>query len=65
MDEYVISFINDNDVNQEITFRGVTQKVATALAVGLTTAGYSLVTLTGTRRKSITLPDNTNTEEGS
>ena len=58
MDEYVISFVNDDGVNQELTFRGVTQKAATALAAGLVGDGYALVTLTGTRRKKIALPDN-------
>lgn len=45
MDEYVISFINDSDVYQQLTFRGVSEAVATALATGLLAAGFQEVSL--------------------
>lgn len=46
MNEYVISFVNDNDVFQQLTFRGVSETVAIALANGLA-ASFDHVTLTG------------------
>lgn len=45
MNEYVISFINDESVYQQLTFRGVTETVATALANGLLAAGFQEVGL--------------------
>lgn len=54
MDEYVIGFVNDNDVFQELTFRGVSENVAKALASGLA-AQFAHVTLTGSEPKYITL----------
>lgn len=36
MNEYVITFINEFGVYQELTFRGVSETVARALAEGLT-----------------------------
>lgn len=46
LNEYVISFINDAGVYQQITLRGVTESVGTAVATGLLTAGFSQVALT-------------------
>jgi hypothetical protein len=43
--EYVISFINENGVYQELTFRGVSEQVATALATGLNRAPFGSVNL--------------------
>ena len=43
MNEYVISFINDEGVYQQLTFRGVSETVATGLANGLLTAGFQEV----------------------
>ena len=43
--EYVISFINNNGVYQELTFRGVSEEVATALATGLNKAPFEQVNL--------------------
>jgi hypothetical protein len=43
--EYVISFINENDVYQELTFRGVSEAVATALATGLNKAPFGQINL--------------------
>lgn len=45
MNEYVISFINDEGVYQQLTFRGVTETVAAGLANGLLTAGFQEVGL--------------------
>lgn len=45
MDEYVISFINENDVYQQLTFRGVSEAVAAGLATGLLAAGFQEVGL--------------------
>ena len=48
MDEFTIGF-EDNSVWRELTFRGVTENVAKAMANGLADAGFSLVTLTGSQ----------------
>lgn len=45
MNEYVISFINDEGVYQQLTFRGVTETVAAGLASGLLAAGFQEVSL--------------------
>lgn len=45
MNEYVITFVNDNGVYQELTFRGVSENVARALAEGLNGAPFEEVTL--------------------
>lgn len=45
MNEYVISFINDEGVYQQLTFRGVSETVATGLANGLLAAGFQEVSL--------------------
>lgn len=46
MDEYVISFINDSGIYQQLTFRGVSEAVAAGLATGLLGAGFQEVSLT-------------------
>lgn len=46
MNEYVISFIDADNIYRELTFRGVEEGVATAMASGLLDAGYSQVSLT-------------------
>lgn len=45
MNEYVISFINEQGVYQQLSFRGVTQSVALALAKGLLDASFEQVSL--------------------
>jgi hypothetical protein len=45
VNEYVISFINTEGVYQQLTFRGVTQQVAYALAKGLLDASFEQVSL--------------------
>ena len=45
MNEYVISFINDDGVYQQLTFRGVSEEVAAGLASGLLAAGFQEVSL--------------------
>lgn len=45
MDEYVIAFVNDAGVYQELTFRGVSPTVASALASGLSRAPFENVRL--------------------
>lgn len=55
MDEFTIGF-EDNAVWRELTFRGVTEAVARALACGLVAAGdYGNVTLTGSQPAVIDL----------
>lgn len=54
MDEYVIGFVDENDVWRELSFRGVSESVAKALARGLDTA-FGHVTLTGSQPIPITL----------
>ena len=56
MDEFTIGF-EDNAVWRELTFRGVSENVAKAMATGLSDAGFSLVTLTGSQPTVINLTD--------
>lgn len=46
MNEYVIAFINQDGTYQELTFRGVAEPVAAAMASGLLAAGFGNVSLT-------------------
>ncbi len=46
MNEYVIGFINPDASYQELTFRGVAEEVASAMAAGLLAGGFQNVTLT-------------------
>lgn len=46
MNEYVIGFINPDGTYQELTFRGVAEEVATAMASGLLAGGFQQVALT-------------------
>lgn len=46
MNEYKITFVNEVGVYQELTFRGVSEEVATALATGLNRAPFAQVMLT-------------------
>jgi len=58
MDEFTIGF-EDQGVWRELTFRGVTEAVAKAMATGLADNGFSpLVTLTGSQPTVIDLTDN-------
>lgn len=45
MNEFVITFVNEDGVYQELTFRGVSEGVATALAEGLNRAPFEQVVL--------------------
>jgi len=54
MDEFTIGF-EDDSVWRELTFRGVTEAVAKAMANGLADAGFALVTLTGSQPTVIEL----------
>jgi hypothetical protein len=56
MDEFTIGF-EDQGVWRELTFRGVSEAVAKAMATGLADAGFSLVTLTGSQPTVISLVD--------
>jgi hypothetical protein len=56
MDEFTIGF-EDNAVWRELSFRGVSEAVAKALATGLSDAGFALVTLTGSQPTVISLAD--------
>jgi len=56
MDEYVIGFVDENEVYRELSFRGVSEQVAKALARGLDLE-FAHVTLTGSEPKSITLDE--------
>jgi hypothetical protein len=58
MDEFTIGF-EDNSVWRELTFRGVTESVAKAMANGLADAGFALVTLTGSQPTVIELDEPT------
>jgi hypothetical protein len=58
MDEFTIGF-EDNAVWRELTFRGVTENVAKAMANGLADAGFALVTLTGSQPTVIELDEPT------
>lgn len=55
MNEYVISFMNDNGVYQQLTFRGVSEAAATALATGLLAAGFQEVSLSAKVDQEINL----------
>lgn len=55
MNEYVISFINDNGAYQQLTFRGVSEPAATALATGLLSAGFQEVSLSAKVDQEINL----------
>lgn len=54
MDEYVIGFVDENEVWRELSFRGVSEQVAKALARGLSDT-FAHVTLTGSQPIPITL----------
>lgn len=56
MDEFTIGF-EDNAVWRELTFRGVGEAVARAMATGLADAGFALVTLTGSQPTVIALTE--------
>ena len=56
MDEFFIGF-EDQGVWRELTFRGVSENVAKAMATGLADAGFSLVTLTGSQPTVISLTE--------
>ena len=56
MDEFTIGF-EDQSVWRELTFRGVSENVAKAMATGLADAGFSLVTLTGSQPTVIDLTE--------
>ena len=56
MDEFTIGF-EDDAVWRELTFRGVSENVAKAMATGLSDAGFALVTLTGSQPTVINLAD--------
>ena len=56
MDEFTIGF-EDNAVWRELSFRGVSENVAKAMATGLSDAGFALVTLTGSQPTVINLAD--------
>jgi hypothetical protein len=58
VDEFTIGF-EDNSVWRELTFRGVTEAVAKAMANGLADAGFALVTLTGSQPTVIDLDEPT------
>lgn len=58
MDEFTIGF-EDNGVWRELTFRGVSEGVAKAMATGLSEAGFALVTLTGSQPTVIDLTEDT------
>ena len=75
MNEYIINFINDQGVYQQLTFRGVSEGVAFALAKGLLDASFDQVSLSAKefvdRNIDIVpgavapLPDNTEAEGAS
>ncbi len=54
-DEYVIGFLDEDDTWRELTFRGVSQAVAVALAQGLNRAPFGNVTLTAAARVEVDL----------
>lgn len=55
MNEYIITFINDQGVYQELTFRGVSELVATSIAEGLNKAPFQAVTLAKREQTPIAL----------
>lgn len=54
-DEYVIGFTDEDGTWRELTFRGVSQQVAVALAQGLNRAPFGSVTLTMAERVEVAL----------
>lgn len=54
MDEYVLGFVDTDHVWRELTFRGVSETVAKALARGLADT-FAHVTLTGSQPMPITI----------
>ena len=56
MDEYVIGFVDETEVWRELTFRGVSEIVAKALANGLDQV-FAHVTLTGSQPTPIPIGD--------
>lgn len=56
MNEYVITFVNELGVYQELTFRGVSETVATALASGLDREPFQAVTLQARSLTSVPIP---------
>ena len=54
MNEYVIGFGDEDETWRELTFRGVSEKVAKALANGLSQV-FAHVSLTGNQPTPITL----------
>lgn len=57
-EEYMISFVNDAGVYQELTFRGVSEAVAEALATGLAGAPFENVRLLVRESREIDLDFN-------
>ena len=55
MDEFTIGFVDEASVWRELSFRGVSENVAKALANGLASGGFDLVTLTGAQPTVIDL----------
>ena len=58
MDEFTIGFVDESAVWRELSFRGVSENVAKALANGLASGGFDLVTLTGAQPTVIDLTEN-------
>ena len=54
-DEYIIGFTDENQTWRELTFRGVSEQVAVALAQGLNRAPFGNVTLTAAERVEVNL----------
>jgi hypothetical protein len=61
MDEFTIGFVDENEVWRELSFRGVSENVAKALANGLASGGFDLVTLTGAQPTVIDLTEDPST----
>ena len=57
MDEFTIGFVDEAAVWRELSFRGVSENVAKALANGLASGGFDLVTLTGAQPTVIDLTE--------
>ena len=65
MNEFVIGFVNGDGIYQELSFRGVSVEVATAMASGLLAAGFSQVNLSGKEDRAISiLPGDTEVPGG-
>lgn len=56
MNEYVLGFVDENEVWRELTFRGVSELVARSLAAGLD-AQFGHVTLTGSEPVPINIQE--------